>query len=229
MNRRMRSQQISRSAAAMACLLCSTALVAQDDPPVMTVDGLQQIETDNVDALYWLPGATLDPYRRVAILDCFVAFRKDWERDQNLDRRGAARVTAEDMERIKSLLAAEFRTVFTRELEAAGYDVVDGGADDVLLLRPAIVDLDVAAPDIPTAGRSTQFVTSAGAMTLYMELYDSATNSLIGRVVDRRRAANSSMIRVADSVSNRVEADRLLTRWVNLLIGALDEEWGDRE
>lgn len=219
----------SQCAALLACLLWSTLLVAQDASPIMTVDGLQQIESDNVDALYWLPGATLDPYRRVTILDCFVAFRKDWERDQNQDRRGAARVTAEDMERIKSLLADEFRTVFTRELEAAGYEVVDANGDDVLLLRPAIVDLDVAAPDIQTAGRSMQFVTSAGAMTLYMELYDSATSSLIGRVVDRRRAAHSSMIRVADRVSNRVEADRMLTHWVDLLIDALDEQWGERE
>jgi hypothetical protein len=36
------------------------------------------------------------------------------------------------------------------------------------------------------------------------------------------------MIRVADSISNRAEPDRVLVRWVNLLIGALDEEWGAR-
>ena len=203
--------------------LCVGRAYAQDDQPATTVDGLEQVATDKVDALYRLPGATLASYRRVAILEPFVAFRKNWQRDQNRDRVGANRVSAADMERIKSTLAEEFMTAFTNVLEEGGYDIVDVAADDVLVLRPAIVDLDVAAPDIQSPGRSNTFVTSAGSMTLYMEFFDSVTSQLIGRAVDSRRAVGRGTIHISSSVSNRAEAVRMLTRWATLLREALDE------
>jgi hypothetical protein len=209
-----------------AVMLCAGQAVAQDSSPVMTVDGLEQIETSQVQGLYWQPGASLASYSRIKILDCFVAFRKNWERDQNVGRLGTGRVDAADMERIKDVLAGEFLDVFTNELQAnGGYEIVDVAADDVLLLRPAIINLDVTAPDLLTAGRSSSFVASAGSMTLYLELYDSATNALIGRVVDSRSATRTGAFRISNSVTNRAEADRILRRWATLLRGALDERW----
>ena len=56
-----------------------------------------------------------------------------------------------------------------------GYPVVEEAADDVLLLRPAIVNLDVAAPETSRMSRGRSYVDSAGQMTLYIELYDSVT------------------------------------------------------
>ncbi len=56
-------------------------------------------------------------------------------------------VRTRDMERIKRDLADEFRTVFTQELENGGFPVVEAPDDHVLLIRPAIIDLNVAAPD----------------------------------------------------------------------------------
>jgi hypothetical protein len=197
--------------------------LAQDNQPATTADGLEQIAADKVDAVYRLPGATLVPYERIAILEPFVAFRKDWQRDQNRDRPGTNRVSVADMERIKSMLSQEFRTAFTKVLEEGGYDIVDVAADDVLVLRPAIVNLDVAAPDLQSPGGGGTFVTSAGSMTLYMELYDSATSQLIGRVVDSRRAVDRGTIHISSSVSNRAEAVRMFTRWATLLREALDE------
>ena len=130
-------------------------IFAQADLPATTEDGLTKLESKRIDVLYWRPGASLAPYKRIALLDCLVAFRKDWQEDQNRDRRGTERVTAEDMERIQTLLAEEFRKEFTRELqERGGYEIVDVVGEDVLVLRPAIVNLDVAAPDLPTASRT---------------------------------------------------------------------------
>ena len=45
-------------------------------------------------------------------------------------------VTDQDVERMKAWLAAEFSREFT-ELEKGGYKVVDFGASDVLIFRPA--------------------------------------------------------------------------------------------
>jgi len=217
-------------AAVLAWYMAGTPALAQDDLPDTTDDGLERVESKQIDALYWRPGASLAPYERINILDCFVAFRKDWERDQNEGRRGVERVEAEDMQRIRMLLAEEFSKVFTRELEErGGYQIVDEVGDDVLLLRPAIVNLDVAAPDLRGPGRVDSYTASAGAMTLYMELYDSATSAIIGRVVDQREGMDTGMFQIANEVTNRAEADRILRSWATTLHDALDDQWsGDR-
>lgn len=55
----------------------------------------------------------------------------------------------------KSLL---FRQVFTEELtKNGGYTMATSAGEQVLSIKPAIVDLDVAAPDTDTAGYRLQF------------------------------------------------------------------------
>ncbi len=95
----------------------------------------------------------------------------------------------------------------------------------MLLLRPAIVNLDVAAPDLQVPGNVVNYVATTGEMTLYMELYDSATNSPIGRVIDRQEGSETGGFQISDSVTNRAEADRILQGWVGVLVEALDAQW----
>ncbi|MBY5993262.1 DUF3313 family protein [Ferrimonas balearica] len=208
-------------------LLLSAPGSAKDGFPDVTDDGLVRIEAKHVEAAYWREGASLAPYQRVAIMDCFVAFRKNWQRDFNSGRRELSqRVSADDMDKIRKALAAEFQKVFDRELgERGGYQVVspDTLGEDVLLLRPAIVNLDVAAPDLQSATHQRSYVASAGSMTLYMELYDGATHDLIGRVVDSRSAMDPGHFQYANQVTNRAEADKILRRWAQMLVDALNE------
>jgi Protein of unknown function (DUF3313) len=133
------------------------------------------------------------------------------------------RVTTADMDRIKSELAAEFKKVFTQELQKnGGYQVVDVAAPDVLVLRPALVNLRVTAPDLMSAGMSTVVVSSAGQMTLYLELWDSSTNTIIARVIDPGSNVNYSRNMVANRVTNTDEARRVLQSWAQSLRRHLD-------
>jgi hypothetical protein len=54
----------------------------------------------------------------------------------------------------------------------------------VLIVRSAIINLDVEAPDTMQAGMNGTVAASAGQMTLYAELYDSVSNQMIGKVMD---------------------------------------------
>jgi hypothetical protein len=92
--------------------------------------------------------------------------------------------------------------------------VVDNTGPEVLLLRPAIINLDVTSPDTMSAGFSTTVVASAGQMTLYMELYDSASSTLLARVIDPQAGREGG---VANRVTNTAEADQILRRWADLL------------
>ena len=189
---------------------------AADELPATTPDGLELLSGTKVRAAYAKPGATLEAYTKVALVDCYVAFRKNWERDYNRDASFGRRVDARDMERIKAALAEEFRKVFTDELVKGGYEVVDQTGEDVLHVRPALVDLDVNAPDLQSADLSRTYVTSAGSMTLYMELYDSVTGDIIAKVLDPQVSDRGFRFE-ANRMTNKTEADRILRKWAGLL------------
>lgn len=209
--------------------LTAISALAWDDYPDQTSDGLGRIESKKVDALYWKEGATLGEYNRVRISDTEVSFKQNWLRDQNRNRRSPAdRVTEEDMDDIRAELAASFRTEFTKELQEGGYEVVDENASDVLLLEPAIVDLDVAAPDIGMRqpGMTRTYTTSAGEMTLNLDFRDSVSNALIGRAIDHREDHGSATIQYSSRITNKAEAERILRSWAGLLREALDDAHG---
>ena len=67
------------------------------------------------------------------------------------ENRGVSslRVKDSDMEKIQSEVAELFKDIMTKELVENGYQIADAPSEDVLLIKPAIVDLDVYAPDIP--------------------------------------------------------------------------------
>jgi hypothetical protein len=155
----------------------------------------------------------------VKILDCFVQFKKNYERDYNLNEVGlGGRITDKDIATIKTRLAAAFKKEFTKVLTKAGHEVVDDVGPEVLLLRPAIINLDVSAPD--TMSFSTTVVASAGQMTLYMELYDSANSELLARVIDPQAGRESG---VANRVTNTASADQILRHWAELLVKHLGD------
>jgi hypothetical protein len=202
---------------------------AQDEAQVavsaVSFDGLELIEDARVGAAYINPNADFSVFQRVSILDPYVSFRRNWLRDQNRNR--SRNLRASDVDRIKADVAALFKEVFTARLEAdGGYEVVDAGGDDVLLLRPAIINLDVTAPDTQTAGRSRTFTATAGAATLYIELFDSVTGDIIGRAADNQRARrNGGRVSWSNSVTNSAEARRIFGRWADILREFLDSHY----
>ncbi len=209
----------------MLGLTLSTSARANNDGDVPE-DGLQKIKVKNIDTAYWREGASLAGYDKIMISDVDVAFRKNWQRDQNIDRVGVNnRITSEDMTRIRASVAEGFTQVFVDQLEKAGYSVVDTPGDDVLALVPAIVNLNVNAPDVSLRqpGMTRTYTTSTGEMTLNMEFFDSATNQLIGRISDRRRAMETGTLQWTNSITNRQEANIMFRSWANRLIKALDE------
>lgn len=201
----------------------ATSVAANDDLPEVDSDGLHLVKDTRVQVAYVRPGTSLAKYEKLIILDCFVEFREHWQRDYNLKQIGlTGRVDSRHMQEIKTRLAAEFKKVFTDELqEKGGYPIVDTVGPDVLVLRPAILNLDAVRPDL--GGPSSMdwaVVDSAGSMTLYMELYDSETEEIIARVVDPR---SDRWTRRATPATNKKVAGEILRHWAELLREALDD------
>jgi len=202
-----------------------TAIAKKDELPEVTEDGLHRVSDSKMAIVYAEPGAHLAQYQRIMLLEANVAFKKNWARDQS---RGSANklgagVNSRDIEKIKNNLSQEFDAVFRKTLEDGGYEVVDQAAEDVLLVRPAIINLDVNAPDTMSAGRSNTYTTSAGEMTLYIEIYDSVTGDLIAKALDRRIDSRQGYYTWTNSVTNSAAAKRILGGWASILLDALNE------
>jgi hypothetical protein len=169
-------------------------------------------------AVYMKPGADLSQYDKIALLATYVAFRKNWQREHNEDESFDQRVSAKQMKEIRDRVSKAFAKEFTKVLSTeGGHQVVKDAGDGVLILRPAIINLDVTAPDLMTAGMSQTVVASAGSMTLYLELYDGKTQAIIARIIDPEAADNVGIAEVANRVTNTADFDRVVRRWAEIL------------
>jgi len=201
---------------------------ADDDIPEFTHDGLQRVIDSKAALAYVKPDVDFSRYDRFMILDCYVAFKKDWQKDYNRDQVSlSGRVTDKDMERMRNDMAELFREVFVEELtENEGYELVEEAAGNTLLIRPAIIDLDASAPDTQSAGRSYTFVDSAGAATLYIELYDSVSGEILARAIDRKADRGHGTMQWANRATGRADAKRILRTWAGWLRERMDEIHG---
>jgi len=201
--------------------LPALSLAAADAPEIST-DGMQLVEKDRRGEIYADPGVNWSVYSKIVLDDATVAFRKNWQRDQNRNR--AARVSTNDMERIKSDLASLFDEVFIKELQDnGGFEIVQEAGEDVLRISPHIVDLDVYAPDTRSSMNSRSYTDSSGRMTLKLELRDSETGDLIAVASDRRESPYRGYAQWTTSVSNKADARRMLQKWAVGLRERLDE------
>ena len=211
-------------AVVLLALFSASAVAKKAALPETTKDGLHLKHQDKLGAVYTLPGASLSAYERIKLVDVYVAFEKNYQRDYNRDEMGIAnRLTDDDMKKIKEKVASEFKRVFTKELEKGGYKVVDETGKDVMILRPAIINLQITAPEIAKMNMSRTIVRSSGSLTLYMELYDSVTSQKFAEVIDAEELGNDAFAHVANQGTNLMALDETLEKWARLLRKRLDE------
>jgi hypothetical protein len=131
------------------------------------------------------------------------------------------------MQRIKADVASFFKQILTQGLQFDnGYEIVDEADYDVLLLRPAIINLDITSPDVAASGRSRTNTASAGAATLYIELFDSVSGAIIGRAIDPQVAHSAGgSVSWSNRTMNRAEGRRIFTLWADQLRSFLDEHY----
>jgi hypothetical protein len=199
------------------------ALAEKAAAPQVSEDGLQLVKQTKTRLVYKRPDATFTQYKRVAILECEVDFSKSWLKDYNSSQRDLSRkIKDSDLNSAKSYLSAQFKKIFTEELaNKGGYQITDQAAPDVLLLRPALVNIQVSAPDLMAPGRSVTFVQESGQMTLYLELWDPSNKVVLGRVVDAR-SSGELYGRQSNAATNKGAANSIMQAWAKELRERLD-------
>ncbi len=205
-------------------LLTSSYSHAQSEFPQVTVEGLQLINSSELAVVYALPDADLGQYSKIYLLDTKVSFKKNWRRDQN--RNKVYKVKASEMASMKLELAELFQQVFMEVLRDGGYQLVTSPGDDVLLIKPAIINLDIVAADTMSASNVRTYSETAGEMTLYLELYDSVSNQLIAKALDQQKDRRTGYFQWQNRVTNRAAARRIIKVWADVLKQGLDQARG---
>ncbi len=189
---------IVRTLAMCLALLCSAAgaQVISD----VTEDGLVRVPSSRKAGVYRLPDATFAQYRRVMLAPASVAFRKNWDR-KNLDRLNTG-LKPSERQRIADDMALAFHEELVAELvERGGFALAEAPAPDVLLITPAITELDITAPDAGSTPGSRSFVRTAGSMTLTMELRDAASGVTVGRIIDHEQARETRELLLVNHIT----------------------------
>jgi hypothetical protein len=174
--------------------------------PAKSSDGMDLMPNSKMAAWYMKPGADLSEYDKIALLDTYVSFAKRWQQNYNETASFQDQVSDKDMQKIR---------------DKDGRPMVSAGGTGVLILRPAIINLEISAPDLMTPGMSETYVASAGSMTLYMELFDGKTGDIIGRIIDPEAEDDAGMMQISSSVTNTADFDRIVKRWAQILNGHL--------
>ena len=204
-----------------ALTVAVTPLAAQEGEA--NWDGLVKVESKKLDEVYLLPQADFREYTKVMLDQTEVAFRKNWQRDQNRERLDLSnRVSDADARRILDDAQKGFQKYFEEAYVKDGYQVVTTPGPDVLRISTAIVNLDVTAPDTMSPNRGRTFSRDAGEATLVIEARDSLTGELLGRALDNRETSDMGPY-VRNSVTNAAAFEQVFRRWADTSVAGLAE------
>jgi hypothetical protein len=187
-------------------------------------DGLVQVK-GKMDLVFVLPGADFRPYNKVMLDRTEVAFKKNWMRDMNDSVGMSRRMSDADAMKIMDAARSGFADIFEEAFREAGYQVVTEPGPDVLRVSTGVLDLYINAPAaIEPVGVSRTYTANAGEATLVVEVRDSQTNALMGRVIDRRETRTSTGMQRSSSVMNKQDFRDLFKSWARICakgLGAL--------
>ena len=119
----MKQERNEPNRLAIAAVMFSSALLLSASPGAFaqeqdlageTYDGLILVPDSTVAVAYIDPDADFSIYDKIMILDCYVSFRKDWEKDHTRSSGSRIRISSRDIEKIKADVADLFREVFTK-------------------------------------------------------------------------------------------------------------------
>jgi hypothetical protein len=198
------------------------ALSATDTPDGHDAPWLAERATSDFDTLLVDPDVRLDGFSAFFVEKPTVNFRDHWQRDQN--RFDRFKVKDRDVARIQEDLSAMLQEIITESFLEAGFELADAPANGVLVIRPAVVELDIIAPDVPTTSRTYAYSQSAGAMTLEVEVSDGHSERVMLRASERKRDPDRQTFEWRTRPYNTVIARRMMRTWAEDLQAVVSEE-----
>jgi hypothetical protein len=198
------------------CLTLVAGCAANNRPPDETTDdGLVRVPSRDIGGVYRAPDASFVQYQRIILEPPMISFTAKWA-DEHPE------VDTKSLKRILNEVIELFREEFAREFVQSGpYQFAEDPGPDVLLVIPAIEDLDITAPDGPrTYARPV-------SMEVKGDLRDAATGKLVGRVV-MFQEEEKYKYGDANRATNAHEQRLTYAKWARLVHEALNVAKAER-
>jgi hypothetical protein len=178
-----------------------------------TSDGLVSVQSRTLDELYMRPNVRLSQYQKIIVDPAQASLKKNWLKDINAQRDVQRWLVPEDAQRVRDEAATSMGPVVTEAFKTRGFEVATAPGPGVLRLTPSVTDLYLNAPDTHDPGIQRYVVRDGGQATLLLEMRDSVTGELIGRVVDRGTAREIRLNNRATGVSNLFWFEAMFREW----------------
>lgn len=183
-------------------------------------DGLVPLEGTLMTQVWVREGFTLEGYRKVILENAGIQYRPVTTINSRGQRNAATEfpISAEQKKELEDLITEEF----DRALNRLTLPEVTEPGPDVLRVRGYMLDV---VSRIPPADASSNhyFIESVGQATFVVELIDSQTGSVLVRALDTRSASTPGYTYRSNAATNRAQVRRLIARWADLLVDALND------
>ncbi len=187
-------------------------------------EGLTRVKSQTADEVWVLPDVDFSPYRRIAIEQPDIAFRRHWQREQN-SAYALNRLSDRDVQELIHRGQDLLLEAFIPALREAGFEIVSDVGPDVLVVHPAIRDLDLLAPnpDEVGVGWNKVYTDGTGSATMVIELYDSVSNQLLARAIDSKdgRGRGFAWRMPRTNAMNVADARAAFADWAEMLVRGL--------
>lgn len=219
----MKTTRIMLACALLGICVQGSGANAAEDLPQTSKEGMVLTVADGGLAVYRQPGTTLSTFDKIILLDAYVGFRENWVRDFNRNTLRGGRIHESDLERIRERLSEDFRATVSEVLtDDGGYELIAAVEESTLILRPALVDVSIASPDVSADTVVRNFDFGSGTdMTLLMEFYDGSTSQILARVYHKATTFAGQDFTVESSGSNRNIELRIYRDWAGQVLEML--------
>jgi hypothetical protein len=216
------SMKPARNLVAALLILGAVPALAKGGPPP-TWDGMVQVDARNLEYVYLLPGTDFKSYSKLLLGTPEAAFAPNWLKDMNdqaWDGDFNAPISKNDALKKLQTIQKTWGDAFTAGFQNAGYTLTDTPGPGVLRVNSAIINIYINSPDRNSPGMSANFVANAGQATMVIELRDSATNTLLARIIDAEETQNTGGM-PANAVTNLNAFRELADRWTKISVKGL--------
>jgi hypothetical protein len=216
-------KHVLKAALTGLAILAAPMADAQRQAPPVEWDGLQRMANSGRFNTAWLlPGADFSGFSRKVIIDpTEAAFRNNWQRDFNRTRSLSQRISDNEARDMLNMVQTGFQQAIVQAYRDAGYQIVTQPAPDVLRIRTAVFNIDVAAPGQMSAARTRTYTTQAGQASLMIEAKDSMSNAVLARGIDARNVGTSGFMVRRTRGSNRADFRRQFAQWAQMSVDGL--------
>jgi hypothetical protein len=188
----------------------------------VTHDGLVRMSGSELEGVWVRPDVDVSRYDRLLIGEVRLSYKRPPTSRRGSSSPGNFPLAQSQIERLQQML----REALADEIrKSQRWSLAEEPGEGVLLIEPRLLDLVVRVPPNQDPTERT-YTTSAGQVTLVLELRDSLTGQILARVADRsevrRPGAGSQQLYWSNSVSNTSAVRTIFRRWARIFVARLD-------